>query len=154
MKLFAKPLGEHCRFAQTGIILIALFSIIRFVMLPVFNIPYAAGTHFTSVTILLLLLAPFYGVKTFNTGGSYRDVLGVSFVLATTAAALIILAIAVDDFGGLDTYYTDPAHGGNLNPWIHMLGHAIAAAVSTIVLWGLGSLAHAITARMKKKALA
>ena len=129
---------------------VPLFSL----LLPVFNIPYARGTTFTSVTILLLLLAAVYAVRVFNTGGSYRDVLGVAFVLATTAAACIILAIAIDDFGGIDTYYTDPAHGGELNPWMHMLGHAVFAIVGTLFLWGLGSLVYLVASRLKKKALA
>ena len=154
MKLFPKPLGEYCRFAQTGVILIALVSVIRFLMLPVFNVPYATGTHFTSVTILLLLLVPIYAVKLANSGGSYRDMLGVAFVLTMTAMTLIIAGIAIDDFGGIDTYYTDLAHGGELNPWAHMGGHVVAGLISTLILWGLGSLALYITMRTKKKAVA
>jgi hypothetical protein len=154
MKLFSKSLGEYCRFAQTGVLLIALVSFVRFLMLPVFNVPYATGTHFTSVTILTLLLTAFYAVRVFNTGGGYRDVLGVALVLALTCAAFIIAGIAIDDFGGLDTYYTAPAHGGGRTPWQHILGHIIFALVETLVLWGLGSLVYFIAARMKKKAIA
>ena len=154
MKLFSKPLGEYCRFAQTGVILITLMSVLRFLMLPVFNVPYSSGTHFTSVTILLLLLVPIYAVKVANSGGSYRDVLGLAFVLTMTAVTLIIAGIAIDDFGGIDTYYTDLAHGGDLNPWMHMGGHIVFGLVSTLVLWGLGSLVYFLTVRMRKKAVA
>ncbi|MGH7497096.1 MAG: hypothetical protein ACREOO_32500 [bacterium] len=154
MKLFPKSLGEYGRFAQTGVLLIALVSFVRFLMLPVFNIPYSTGTHFTSVTILLWLLVAFYAVRVFQTGGSYRDVLGVAFTLVMTATAVIIAAIVIDEFGGIDTYYTDPAHGGDLNPWMHMLGHVVFGLVGTLFMWGLGSLVYFFAARMKKKAIA
>jgi hypothetical protein len=50
MKLFNKPLGEYCQFSKMGIYLLALVGVIRFLMKPVFNVPYAQGTYFTSMT--------------------------------------------------------------------------------------------------------
>jgi hypothetical protein len=155
MKLFNKPLGEYWQHSKTGVYLLALVSVIRFLMKPVFNVPYTQGTHFTSVTILLLVLMVVYAIRANATGmGSYRDLLGIAFTLSMSTAALIILGIAIDDFGGIDTYYTDLAHGGNLNAWLHMGGHLVAGLVSSLFLWGVGSLVYFLAGLGRKKAVA
>jgi hypothetical protein len=156
MKLFNKPLGEYCQFSKMGIYLLALVGVIRFLMKPVFNVPYAQGTYFTSMTILLLVLMVVYAVRANAAGMSYRDLLGIAVVLSFSTAAMIMVAIAVDDFGGIETYYTDPAepHKGVMNPFQHMGGHLLFGVVASLVLWGVGSLAYFVTNMSKKKAMA
>jgi len=154
MKVFNKPLSEYWQFTKTGIYLLALVSVIRFLMKPVLNIPYAQGTHFTSVTILLLVLMVVYAFRANAAGYGYRDLLGIAFTLAMSTAALIILGILIDAFGGIDTYYTDLEHGGNLNPLLHIGGHLIGGVVSSLVLWGVGSLVYFLANMGQKKAVA
>lgn len=156
MKLFDKPFGAYWQHAKGGIYLLAALSVIRFLMTPVFNVPYAQGTHFTSVTILMIVLMVYYAVRAAASGfDSYRDLLGIAAVLGLSTAAMIMVAIAIDDFGGIDTYYTDPAHGGSLNAWQHMAGHLIfTGIISSLVLWGIGSLVYFIANRGRKKAVA
>src|SRR5687767_1462618 len=137
MKILEKPLGYYFTQAKTGVQLLILASIIRFTMKPLFQIPYDQGTHFVSVTILLLILMAWYSLRA---RGTYRDLLGIAAVLSLTAEGLIILSIAIDDLGGIDTYYTDPLHGGSLNLLAHMGGHLVGALIFTLFLWGLGSL--------------
>jgi hypothetical protein len=101
------------------------------------------------MNILLLLLALYYFVRACgHTGTGYRDILGIAFALALSSHVIIALAIAIEDFGGIDTYFTDPSHGGSLNPVVHMVAHVTAAAVlETLILWGLGSLLLTIAGR-------
>ncbi len=153
MKLFNKPLSEYCQFAKTGIYLLALVSVIRFLMKPVFNIPYSQGTHFTSVTILTILLMIYYAVRANAAGYGYRDLLGIAAVIALSTAVMIILGIAIDDFGGIDTYYTDLEHGGNLNPLLHIGGHILGGIIGSLFLWGIGSLVYYIANMSRKKAV-
>jgi Na+/proline symporter len=155
MKLLNKPFGEYLRFTKVGIGLLLLVSVVRFMLWPMFQIPYQQGTNFASVTILLPILMVVYAVMVARSGGSYRDLLGVAMALALPTTLFIILGIAIDDFGGIDTYYTDPAHGGNLNPWAHMGGHIVfSGIVVSLVLWGIGSLVNRILAGNRKKAMA
>jgi hypothetical protein len=87
---------------------------------------------------------------------SYRDLLGIAVVLSFSTAAMIMVAIAIDDFGGIETYYTDPAepHKGVMNPFQHMGGHLLAGAISSLVLWGVGSLVYLVANMGRKKAVA
>jgi hypothetical protein len=156
MKLLNKPMGEYCQFTKVGIYLLALVSVVRFLMKPVFNIPYAEGTHFTSVTILMPILMIVYTLRARSAGlDNYRDLLGIAAALALSSATFIILGIAVDTLGGIDTYYTDLAHGGNINQWLHVGGHILVTGVGfSLILWGRGSLVHLVTGASRKKAMA
>ena len=154
MKLLNKPFAEYLQMAKLGIGLLLLVSVVRFVLKPMFDMPYAQGTNFASVTILMPILMLFYAIKVANSGGTYRDLLGVAMALGFSTALFIIVGIAVDDFGGVDTYYTDLAHGGDLNPWMHIVGHVVFGIVVTLVLWGVGSLIYLIAGGARKKAMA
>jgi hypothetical protein len=157
MKLFNRAFGEYFQFTKIGIYLLALVAVARFLMKPVLNIPYAQGTFFTSVTILLPILMIVYTIRANAAGlGSYRDLLGIAAVLTLSTAVMIMLAIAVDDFGGIETYYTDPAepHKGVMNPFQHMGGHLLFGLISTLVMWGIGALTHFIIGLTRKKAMA
>jgi hypothetical protein len=154
MKLFNKPFVEYLNDTKLGITLLLLVSVVRFVLKPMFGVPYQQGTHFASVTILMPILMLVYSVMVARSGGSYRDLLGIAAALALPTALFIIIGIAIDDFGGIDTYYTDLAHGGNLNAWLHMGGHIVAGVIGTLVLWAIGSLVYLIAGGSRKKAMA
>lgn len=156
MKLLNKPLGTYCQQAKGGIYLLAAMSVIRFLMKPVFNIPYEQGTTFTSVTILMILVMGYYAFRAGASGsGNYRDLLGIAAAIGLSTATMIIAGILIDEFGGIDTYYTDAAHGGSLNVWQHVGGHVVFTGVITpLVLWGIGSLVYYVANMNKKKAMA
>ncbi len=155
MKLLNKPFGEYVQMTQLGVGLVLLVSVVRFVLKPMFDIPYAQGTTFASVTILVPILMLFYAIKVANSGGTYRDVLGVAAALSLSAMVFIILGIAIDEFGGIDTYYTDLEHGGSFNVWQHMGGHVIfSGIIFTLVMWGVGSLVYLIARASRKKVMA
>lgn len=141
MKLFRRSLGSYCADVRVGVILLGVLAVIRFLMLPVFGVPYEAGTFYTSLNVLLLVLA-FYYAYSFSQRAEtdYRDLLGIAFTLAVTMNVFVSLGIAIDDFGGIETYFTDASHGGELNPLVHIAAHLVGATlIQTLLFWGLGS---------------
>jgi hypothetical protein len=152
MKILDQPFTAYVKEAQSGIALLFVVSLIRFVLKPVFGIPYEKGTLFASVTIVQPILMLIYTMRVIRTSGTYRDLLGFATVLSLSMLVFIAAGILIDDFGGIDTYYTDPAHGGAFSPWEHIAGHTIAAIVFTIVLWGIGSLIYVIAGGSQKTA--
>lgn len=145
MPLLNQPFGAYFRQTCVGLWILVAVSVIRFLLKPLFGIPYAQGTWYTSVSILVLILLVYYSAKAARSQQTYRDVLGIAAAIFLSSAALIIVAIAIDEFGGIDTYFTDPAHGGELNPWVHMGGHLVAGLLGTLVGWLVGSIVFAIT---------
>ncbi len=156
MKLFDKPFGEYFQFVKVGLYLLALVAVVRFLMKPVFNIPYAQGTHFTSVTILLPILMIVYTIRANSAGlGSYRDLLGIAAVFGLSSAVLIILGIAISNIAGIETYYIEPGHGGGINQWFHAGAHLILnGVIFGLILWGIGSLVNFLMSMGRKKAVA
>jgi len=152
MKILDQPFTAYVKEAQSGIALMFVVSLIRLVLKPVFGIPYEKGTLFASVTIVQPILMLIYTMRVIRTSGTYRDLLGFATVLSLSMLVFIAAGILIDDFGGIDTYYTDPAHGGAFSPWEHIAGHTIAAIVFTIVLWGIGSLIYVIAGGSQKTA--
>ncbi len=144
MPLLSKPFRNYFRETCIGLWLLLAIGVFRFLLKPVFGIPYHQGTLYSSVTIMVLILVVIYSALAPSRGETYRDVLGISAAISFSSEAIIIAAIAIDEFGGIDTYYTDPAHGGNLNPFLHMGGHLIAAFIGALLWWGLGSLVFMI----------
>ncbi|MFB3068316.1 MAG: hypothetical protein ACE1ZI_03510, partial [Acidobacteriota bacterium] len=58
MKLFDKPSRE----ARVGIGLLLLVAIVRFLLQPLFQIPFDQGTNWVSLTILLSITMVIYAV--------------------------------------------------------------------------------------------
>ena len=156
MKLFNKPLSAYCQQAKGGIYLLAALSVVRFLMKPLFNVPYARGTTFTSVSILMILVMAYYAYRVASSGsGNYRDLLGLATVFGLSIAGLVIAGILVDELGGIDSYYTDPAHGGSFNIWQHVAGHLLVNGIGySLFLWGVGSLVYYVANMSRKKAMA
>src|SRR5262249_2081040 len=105
-----------------------------------------------SVTIVQPVLMLIYTMRVIRTSGTYRDLLGFASVLSLSMLVFIVAGILIDDFLGIDSYYTDPAHGGARNSWEHIATHTIGALVFTIVLWGIGSLIYVIAGGSRKTA--
>ncbi|MBI4446058.1 MAG: hypothetical protein HY645_09110 [Acidobacteria bacterium] len=138
-----------------GILLLALIAVIRFLMKPVFEIPYERGTNWASLNILLFVLITVYAFRAARRGDGLADLAIMSVMLAFTSALLTIAGIAVDEFAGVDTYFTDPAHGGGMQALAHMGGHLVAGIIVSVALWVLGTLvffaSHVLFFRKQKR---
>ena len=142
MKLFPKPFGHYLRQTKWGMGLLLAVAVVRFLMLPLFQVPHEQGTNWVSLTILLPILMVIYAVVVARAGGTFRDVLGIALCLGFSSALFVILGIGIDDFSGVDTYYT--VGEAEMSPGSHMLAHGVAGVVFTLVLWGVGSLIYLV----------
>ena len=152
MRILGKPFRVYVKEAQLGIVLLFVVSLVRFLLKPAFASPYEIGSLWASVTIVQPVLMLIYTMRVIRTSGTYRDLLGFALVLTLSTLVFIAVGILIDDLAGIDSYYTDPAHGGALNSWQHIAGHTITAIVFTIVLWGIGSLIYMIARGSRKTA--
>lgn len=155
MKPLTKPFMQYVSDVKTGLYVLLAVSVVRFLMLPVFGVPYKQGTHFVSATIFLLVIWVIYLARAARASGTtYGDILGMTAALFLGTQLFVVLGILVDDLGGISTYYTDPDHGGNLNTWFHAGGHVIFAVVTSLIFWGIGSLVLMLAKKSAKPATA
>ncbi len=167
MSLFGKRLGDYARFARTGMILILLMGLIRFIV-GISGVPYERATNLVSITILTMLLSIIYGQKAAVSGfGRYRHLLPTVFLLAAMMYGFIIPAILVEGLFGFHGYFhgqtlahfAKQAEGfsqthnhvhppgmllgaaAGMNTTTHAAGQLIAMLVFTVpACWGLASL--------------
>ena len=103
MKLFNQPFGHYLRQTRWGMGLLLAVAIVRFLMLPLFQVPYETGTGWVSLTVLFPVLMLVYAVIAARARGSFRDMLAIVLCLGFSSALFVILGIGIDDFGGVDT---------------------------------------------------
>jgi hypothetical protein len=155
MKLFNRPLGSYFTEVKTGLMLIAALAVIRFLMLPVFGVAYDSGNWFTSLFVLFPIVAIFYMYRASQSPvTTYNDILWTAFAVVVTSQVLIAVGIAIDDFAGIPTYFTDVRFGAE-NTLGHSAGHLfIVTTVVTLVLWGVGSLIKKLFGKKTSEAIA
>ena len=71
MKLFHKPFGHYLRQTRWGMGLLLAVAVVRFLMLPLFQVPYETGTGWVSLTVLLPVLMLVYAVVVARGGGNF-----------------------------------------------------------------------------------
>src|SRR6059036_1466482 len=101
MALFSKPFLTYFRETCVGLWLLLALGVIRFLLKPVFGIPYSQATLYSSLTILVLVLIVVYAALAARRRETYRDLLGISAAISFSSTALIIVAIAIDELGGI-----------------------------------------------------
>lgn len=143
MSFFGKTLRDYASFTCTGMILILLMGVARFVV-GVSGVPYERATHLVSLTILTSLLALVYGQRAaVRRFGSYRHLLPSALTLSATMYGFIILAILVEGLGGIHGYFHAPGMGlapSGMDVATHIGGQLLAMTLTTAFLWGLASL--------------
>ena len=149
MKLLNQPFRQYFREARLGILLLLLVAVMRFLFQPLFQIPQDQGTHWVSLTIMLPIIMLCYSVRVALKGGTFRDLLALAAWLALSGMLFVMLGIAIDDFAGVDTYYTVP---GESNTWGHMLAHVVEGVILTLLLWGIGSVVYLVAGGRKRAA--
>lgn len=149
MKLLNQPFRQYFREARLGIALLFLVALMRFLFQPLFQIPQDQGTHWVSLTIMLPIIMLCYSVRVALKGGTFRDLLALAAWFALSGMLFVMLGIAIDDFAGVDTYYTVP---GESNTWGHMLAHVVEGVILTLLLWGIGSVVYLVAGGRKRAA--
>jgi len=143
-------MGEYLRLARVYLVLLAIFTVARW-LTGTFGVPYDRGHHVFSLVTLTVFGALFYGAFARRWLG-YRlaqaAVLG--YVLGMAAQIVIVLATAISYGAGLDTYFTNPRALNVEGPlpfgdaMIRRLGglivNPLSAALIGCIGWALGAL--------------
>lgn len=102
-------LSRHLAYLRNAFLLLAAMAVLRFVAGAV-GVPYAVGSWITSLSLLSLLLATYYGYRASSQGfDGYPHMLLIGFILAFATTHLVAYGIAVTDGLGVSSYYHAPA---------------------------------------------
>jgi hypothetical protein len=97
------------RFVALPLVLILLWAVLRFLMLPVFHMPYAPrGNAVFSVVGLTFISCLYFGAMSHKVGGfGWLGTLLCGVTIGLWAQLLIFTATVVTLAAGIDTYYAN-----------------------------------------------
>ena len=155
--LFGKPFGEYVHFVRWGILLQVLMGMVR-VGVGALGVPYEKGTHLTSLTILTLFLAVYFGFAGAHSGfGRYRHLLPLVGLLALTMFGLIISGIFLNAYLYVPGYFHAPGHGfvpGEMTAPAHVIGHLTAIIPANVIFYLLSCVSFFVTSRLHSSSAA
>lgn len=106
-------LWRHLAYLRNAFFFLAAMAVLRFVAGTI-GVPYAVGSWITSLSLLSLLLATYYGYRASAQGfDGYPHILLIGFMIAFATTHLVAYGIAVTDGLGVSSYYHAP---GTLHP--------------------------------------
>jgi hypothetical protein len=146
MKIFGRAYGEYLRFQWFFLAATLLVGLVR-LGLSLAGVPNASARWF-SVTAVNLAAILYYSVAVHVRGfGGYRQLLVFVFNQCLAANVVIVSGIVVAIATGTDNIFSSPEYsaGGDGRTWAHVIGHAIAVVVASLVFWAVGSLVLWIT---------
>lgn len=144
------------RFVRLPLVLILIWAVLRFLMGPVFNQPYAPrGNAAFSVVAVTLISCLIYGAMSGRVGGfGWLGAFLVGVVLGLFAQALIFTATLVSIAGGIDTYFIH-YDALNIEPGTPVvMGSAMTARAFGLVIGTLFAGVFALIGRAVFSALA
>ena len=156
-KLFGKPFGEYVHFVRWGILLLVLMGTVRLAV-GALGVPYEKGTHPTSLTILTLFLALYFGFAGAHTGfGRYRHLLPPVGLLALTMYGLIITGILLNAYLNVPGYFHAPGQGfapGEITAPAHILSQLTAIIPAIVIFYLLSCVSFFVTSRLHSSSTA
>ena len=148
--MFGKKLADYIKFESWLLIAIALMWAIR-LGVSVSGTPFNV-TKWLSINIVLLIGLIYCSVAVHTSGfGSYKQLLGLLYVMIGFAHVLIAAGILIGIVTGKNNVYTTPeVFGGSDGKTIpHVAAHLIAAAILPLIAWLIGSVILFVTKRLK-----
>jgi hypothetical protein len=150
MTVFNKRLSEYVAFTKLFLVLIAVAGIVR-LALSLSGTPNSTA-KWISITGLMWIGVVYYAVRVHTTGfGSYKQLLVIYFLQSLVAQAIIIAAIVLAIFTGVDNIFSAPeyAFGGDGKTWLHAGAHLLLGTTAgTLVPWAIGSLILTVTRKL------
>ena len=131
-------LSRHLVYLRDAFLLLAALAMLRFVA-GVIGIPYFVGTWLTSLTLLSIVLAIYYGYRAPAAGfDGYRNALLIALMIAFVTFHLVVYGFVVSDALGVSTYYSASATTVQeqikshlrLAPWLVLVLAALGYAAS------------------------
>ncbi len=106
--------SQVLRFVRLPLLLVTIYAVLRFLLGPVFHVPYAPrGNAMFSVLGLAIISSFYFGALSRRIGGfGWLGTLLVGFIIGEYAQVLIFLATLVSYVANLTTYYI---HWDSLN---------------------------------------
>jgi len=149
--VFGKNLSQYLRFQEVILFAIAAVGLLR-LGLSLAGLPNAT-VAWLSMNVVAWAGALYYGVAVERRGfGSYRHILPLAFHTMVVQQAVAVLGI-MTAIAGFPNVYAAPEYSmGAQSQWVHALAHlTIGIAVPTLLMWGVGSLALAVTRRVARR---
>jgi hypothetical protein len=99
--------SQVLRFVRLALLLLLLYAVLRFLLGPVFHVPYAPrGNAMFSVLGLAIISSFYFGALSGRVGGfGWGGALLVGYLIGLFAQILIFTATLVSYAAGLNTYY-------------------------------------------------
>lgn len=148
MSIFGKSCRDYVGFLSTGLVLIVVMGLVRFVA-GVSGLPYDRATNLTSVTILVFLLAIIYGQRAAALRfGGYRHLLPLALLLSFTMYGFIVLAITVEGVSGIRGYFHSPGSGyapHGMGLLEHVIGQLSVMGTMTVAILGTAILGYLLS---------
>lgn len=156
MSFFGKRLSEYFALAKPFLFLILVVGIAR-LALSLSGVSNSAVKWF-SVNAVAWIGIVYYSIKAHTSGfGSYKQLLPVFFLQSLTAQIVIVPAIILAIFTGVDNIYSAPEYsfGGDGKTWMHVAAHLfIGTTVGALVSWVAGCSIMFITKKLGRGAKA
>ena len=156
MRVKAKTVSEYLNFQKVFLVATAAVGLARLLLsLAGFS---NATVAWLSVSVVALLGTLYYGVAVHTKGfGSYKQLLPLVFFQAALTHGIAVLGILIS-IAGFPNIFAAPEFSGpvqnvqNPNQWHHILAHlTIGMIASTLLLWGVSSLALLITKKVARR---
>jgi len=148
MSIFGKSFRDYVRFLRTGLVLIVVMGLVRFVV-GVSGLPYDRATNLTSVTILVFLLAIIYGQRAAALRfGGYRHLIPIALLLSFTMYGFIVLAMIVEGVSGIRGYFHSPGSGyapHGMGLLEHVIGQLSVMGTMTVAILGVAILGYLLS---------
>ena len=129
--------SRYLGYLQSAFLLLAAMFVLR-VVVGALGVPYAVGTWLTSLTLLAIVLAVYYGYVGPSHGfHRYSEMLLIGVLLGAGLTLFIIYGIRVTEGLGIANYFHAPGDGfqpSGMTPTEHVTGHLQVSAIMMIFL--------------------
>lgn len=136
-------ISRYLGFLRHAFLLLLGMAVLR-VLLGAAGVPYSIGTWITSITLLAMVLAVYYGYRAPSKGfNAYLNMLLVGALLAAAMNLLVIYGIAVMEALKVPNYF----HREGTSIGQHIQGHLLGSVVGMFILGLLAGIGFALGKR-------
>ncbi len=131
-------MSRYLGYLRNAFLLLAAMFVLR-VVVGALGVPYAVGTWLTSLTLLAMVLAIYYGYLAPSRGffQRYSQMLLIGVLLGAGLTLFVIYGIGVTEGLGIANYFHSPGEGfqrAGMTPAQHVVGHFQVSAIMMIFL--------------------
>ena len=139
-------LSRHIAYLRNAFLLMAAMAVLRF-LAGALGVPYGVGSWATSLTLLSLALAAYYGYRAPSRGfNGYAHMLLVGVMVGFVALQLVAYGIAVTEGLGVSSYFHAPGvmQPAGITVTEHIVAHVKFSPILVVFLTLLASVGFAL----------